>query len=391
MGRGEGRWPGLLRRLRRGALLSAVLLIVAACSGGNLLNDSGPTEPRGRTVPPISVAQVMGLPPGKLADLKTALAVAGGQHDIGIVEGSFQSGTFQLTGDFRTFAENSGVRIVYQWQLRDGDGVLIQTIDGEDNAGLPTGPDPWSAVSTSVLDRIARRTAESMAAKLGQMGYATRLSKLSVPPAEYFARAGPDAHREIDFETLNGPGFENAGLDMSGPVAGTALAANETAPEPSEDDVAKGAAVAEDQKPDQAVADADPAPAPDAAKTAPKGKVAIRAVAVVPVKGSPGPGDAELTAAMRRTLAEAGWPVVSKPQPDAITIVGKVQVAKKGGPQQAVQVSWVVKTPDGKMLGDVKQANQVPSGALDKGWGQAAAIVAQAAAPGIFDIVQRFR
>ena len=60
------------------------------------------------------------------------------------------------------------------------------------------------------------------------------------------------------------------------------------------------------------------------------GQRQIRAVAVVPVKGSPGGGDAELTAAMRKTLSDAGWPVVSKPQPDALTIVGRVKVAPQG-------------------------------------------------------------
>ena len=33
------------------------------------------------------------------------------------------------------------------------------------------------------------------------------------------------------------------------------------------------------------------------------------------VKGAPGEGNAELTNAMRETLKEAGWPVLSKPRP----------------------------------------------------------------------------
>jgi hypothetical protein len=121
------------------------------------------------------------------------------------------------------------------------------------------------------------------------------------------------------------------------------------------------------------------------------GQRAIRAVAVVPVLGSPGPGDAELTAAMRKTLSSAGWPVVSKPQADALTIQGRVKLADKGGGKQSVAVNWEVKTPDGRTLGDVKQANEIPTGALDGGWGDAAFSVAEAAAPGIFDVVKRYR
>ena len=48
-------------------------------------------------------------------------------------------------------------------------------------------------------------------------------------------------------------------------------------------------------------------------------------------------------------------------------------------------------SPDGKTLGDVKQANDVPRGALDQGWGPAALAVAEAAATGIFDIVKRYQ
>ena len=63
--------------------------------------------------------------------------------------------------------------------------------------------------------------------------------------------------------------------------------------------------------------------------------------------------------------------------------------AKDGG--QDVSVRWEVQTPSGGQLGDVKQANRVPAGTLDAGWGDAAFAVAEAAAMGIFDIVKRYQ
>ncbi len=378
-------------------MLAALVILLASCSGTSVLTDTAPTEPRGKTVPPVAISQVTGLPPSKLADMKAAMAVAGGQRDIGIVEGNFQSGAFTLTGQFRTFAESSGVRVVYQWQLRDAEGVLVQTIDGEDNAGVPTGSDPWAAVSPSVIERIARSSIESMAAKLAQLGYATRLSRLHVPPAEYFAMASPDAHREVDFETLNGPGVAMADLDAETappevPEASTAF----VEPIPGEGEMAKAvAALSADGReaaapPDETEVAGVSKPPKPAAKTKDAG-TQIRAVAVMPVKGSPGGGDAELTAAMRKTLSAAGWPVVTKRQPDALTIVGRVKIDDKTSAQQSVSVRWEVQSPDGKTLGDVKQANSVPRGTLDAGWGMAAFAVAEAAASGIFDIVNRFQ
>ncbi len=385
-------WLDKLQPFRFGALMAVLVFLLASCSSASLLNDSSPTEPRGKTVPPVSLQQVTGVPPAKLGDLKTALAVSGGERDIGIVEGNFQSGSFTLTGQFQGTIQNSGVHIVYQWQLRDADGVLIQTIDGEDNAGLPAGSDPWSAVSSAVVERIARRTTEAMAKKLAELGFATRISALYVPPAEYFVLAGSDAHREVDFETLNGPGMESAGLDMVAPPEDPAMAAAFTEPQPNEALMAEAAAAA--TKPG-----ADPVPEETETATPPgdaqKGKAAkgvqIRAVAVMPVKGSPGGGDAELTAAMRKTLSAAGWPVVTRRAPNALTIVGRVKVAAKGTANETVSVRWEVQSPDGKMLGDVKQANNVPRGSLDQGWGPAAFAVAEGAATGIFDIVNRFQ
>jgi hypothetical protein len=378
-------WTQAFRQFGVGALLVTVLVVLASCASSPGLQDDT-VEPRGKTVPPVVFHQIIGLPPGKLADLKTALAVAGGQRDIGFVDGDLQSGGFSISGRFQALADSAGVRVFYDWELRDGGGVLIHTVNGEENAGLFTGTDPWAAVTTSVLDRIARSTTQSIAARLSAMGYATRLARLFVPPDDYFAMAGPDANRDIDFETLNGPGMAMAGLDMIA-AADPTLAMAAIDADSGDLDVAQSQPdVAE--PPSKEVAAVAP-PKPSGPVRTEDGKTEIRAVVVMPVKGSPGGGgDAELTAAMRRTLTAAGWPVVSQPRPDALMIVGQVKVANSG-PEQAVSVRWEVKSPDGKKLGDVNQANRVPTGALDSGWGQAAFAVSEAAAMGIFDIVKR--
>lgn len=390
--------------------MTALVLLLASCTGGSTMFNSGARAPQGRTAPPVMFEAVSGLPLTKREELSRAMAATGGERDIGILEGSPQSGSYRLSGQFQAQAEKSGVRVLYRWQLVDEAGAVIQTIDGEDNAGLAVGVDPWSAVTPAVTERIARRSTEAMARKLRDMGYATRVSALTVPPAEYFALASPDAQREIDFETLNGPGMEYAGLDLVAPPEDPALANASTEPLPIEAEMAE-TAIAPDESETRtrvlpraetypetlpetpagtAVAEAGANEKP-AAKSKAGTAMQIRAVAVMPVKGSPGGGDAELTAAMRKTLAAAGWPVVTKRAPDALTIVGRVKVAARGAANQSVSVRWEVQSPDGKTLGDVKQANDVPNGTLDRGWGPAAFAVAEAAAGGIFDIVNRFQ
>jgi hypothetical protein len=188
------------------------------------------------------------------------------------------------------------------------------------------------------------------------MGFATRLGSLDLPPAHTLIAAGPGAKDDIDLETLNGP-------KNIAPASANAAAA-----------------ISDPKVP--------PEPKPGANKS---GKTEIRVVAVLAVQGSPGAGNGELTQAMRHTLKAAGWPVVDKPRSDALVIKGKVDLAKAQGAKQQVAVHWKVETAQGKSLGDVKQANSVPAGSLDRGWGGAAQAVADAAAGGIFDIIKRYR
>ena len=122
-------------------------------------------------------------------------------------------------------------------------------------------------------------------------------------------------------------------------------------------------------------------------KPAPNTK-AIRAVAVPQVKGAPGAGNRELTAAMREVLKNAGWPVRAKPGDDTLTVRGKVKVGHKQKGKQPITLAWVVTDPTGDVLGTVKQANKVPAGSVDQGFGPNAKYVAQAAAPGIFNLVK---
>jgi hypothetical protein len=220
-----------------------------------------------------------------------------------------------------------------------------------------------------VLQRVAAYTAESLSSRLSQLGYATQVGGLP-PPLETYARAGPDADKDIDYETLNGP--------MTPPP--TAMA--EASPAARSNGTAFAAAAAEPTDEHPVVAAAKP----DAA-----GRKQITAVVVLPVSGAPGSGNDDLTKAMRQILEEAGWPVLIKPRDDTLTISGRVKVGPARGKSQNVALAWTVKTPDGKTLGTVKQANDVPQGSLEGSWGDNALFAAQAAAGGIYDLVKKYR
>jgi hypothetical protein len=191
---------------------------------------------------------------------------------------------------------------------------------------------------------------------------AGRQTALVSPPWEAFVKAGPGAEKDVDLETLNGPGAQ--ALPPPAAVAETALL-----PESADD------------KPEKA---------PPISKPNKKGTV-IKAVAVPQVAGGQGSGHRDLTKAMRQVLRDAGWTVVHAAAADAITIRGKVSVGKAAAAKQTVRLSWVVVAPDGKVLGTISQANDVAAGSLAKGWGENARFATEAAAEGIFKLIQSYR
>jgi hypothetical protein len=345
-------------------LLLVAGLVLASCGTGGGSRPFAKVDggPDGKSVPPISLTEVAGLPESKLQPLKDALAAAAGKRDMAIVEGAFDGEGFGLSGNFQILPDPGSIRLAYSWTLTDKAGAVLHTIAAEETVPGTASPDPWTFVTPAVLERVAAYTSESLSSRLAQMGYATQVGGLP-PPRENYAMAGPGAEHEIDYETVYGPG-------RAAPVSAAADAPLNVSriPEAPED----SNLTTRDDKQN-------------------RNRHQIRAVAVLEVEGASATGNSELTAAMREALALAGWPVVARPRKDALTIAGKVALGPKDGERQKVDLAWSIASPDGRVLGTIKQANSVPSGSLDGGWGDTAIYATQAAATGIFDLVKRLR
>ena len=188
----------------------------------------------------------------------------------------------------------------------------------------------------------------------------------SHPPLDHLAQAGAGAEQEIDYETLHGPGT----APLSDPVADL---------EPSTPEAAPAETLSE-----------PPSASDSEAQSASPGQ-SIEGVAIAGVKGAGKTGNGELAKALARVLTDAGWPVKQGPGDNVLTIQGEVSLSEPTGEAQKVALRWTVKAPDGRVLGAVDQANDVPAGSLDAGWGEAADHAAMAAAQGIFDLVDKLR
>jgi hypothetical protein len=129
--------------------------------------------------------------------------------------------------------------------------------------------------------------------------------------------------------------------------------------------------------------------------TAPARPVAMTRMTVLKVAGAPGDGSTMLTRAMESALRRAQVDVGSGGESGGaagaagrLVLAGKVDVGPPKNGAQHVQIVWAVQR-DGKEIGRINQENDVPAGTLDKGWGDIAFIVADAALPGIMALLER--
>lgn len=117
-----------------------------------------------------------------------------------------------------------------------------------------------------------------------------------------------------------------------------------------------------------------------------------RWIAVFDIDGAPGDGRISLRRSLAFELKKLGFRVVESDIRGAapIVLLGAVTTGKadKNG-NQRVEIMWTVLAPDGRVLGSIKQANDVKAGSLDHSWGITAALAARAATPGIAEIIRR--
>ena len=113
-----------------------------------------------------------------------------------------------------------------------------------------------------------------------------------------------------------------------------------------------------------------------------------RSLAVDSITGSPAEdGDAALRQTIAYALKTAGVRVVERKAADSLLLEGAVLTSRLDEALQHVKVTWRVKLPDGTLIGEVSQENNVPTRLLTRVWGEIASTVAQNAAPGIAALV----
>lgn len=113
-------------------------------------------------------------------------------------------------------------------------------------------------------------------------------------------------------------------------------------------------------------------------------------LAVRAVTGAPGDGGSALTRAMDVALRRVHVAMAEKAEDrEAFVLTGKVELSPPAAGRQQVKVRWALLGADGREIGRIDQENAVSAGSLDGPWGDIAYAVANAAAPGVAQLILR--
>jgi hypothetical protein len=109
---------------------------------------------------------------------------------------------------------------------------------------------------------------------------------------------------------------------------------------------------------------------------------------LLPVRGAPGDGNDSLTARMRDSLGDNGILAQEVADGAGFAADGRVNVVPVGRGMQRVEILWIISRRDGQELGRVLQMNEIPSGLLDRHWGDIAFAAAAEAAGGVQRVIE---
>jgi hypothetical protein len=105
------------------------------------------------------------------------------------------------------------------------------------------------------------------------------------------------------------------------------------------------------------------------------------------VNGAPGDGDVALSREVGKLLAQSGARLSTTPEPGALFLMAQVSKTP-GANSDRIEIVWRVEDASGESVGQVTQANDVPSGMLDNAWGEDAIYAAEGARDGIMELLE---
>lgn len=175
-------------------IATGLALALAGCgSSGSLLGSSDATNPAvtdtGATalaVAPagrLAVAPVIGPPEPVAKPLQSQLAAALEKQKVGITKTPAEKADYTLRGYIVSAKDKASTKVSYIWDVTDAAGKKVNRITGEELVAGAPGKDPWSAITPDVMQKVADKTAVSVATWMSaQAGPAAPVQAVNAPP-----------------------------------------------------------------------------------------------------------------------------------------------------------------------------------------------------------------
>lgn len=106
------------------------------------------------------------------------------------------------------------------------------------------------------------------------------------------------------------------------------------------------------------------------------------------VTGAPGDGDSSLPRDLSHNLSTASLDVVNNAKDADFTIAGHVETSPAGRGEEVVQLTWIVRDSNGRLVGRVTQLHELTPSDMSPYWGDVAQAATQQAAAGISNVIQ---
>ena len=130
---------------------------------------------------------------------------------------------------------------------------------------------------------------------------------------------------------------------------------------------------------------------PDAGGAGPAGVADKVRVRIGRIAGAPGDGNRALALALEGALRERGAKIERDQGSGLWRVDCVVTVARLSATEDRVKLVWKLVAADGKEAGTLVQENPVERGRLGRKWGPIAAFAAEAAADGMWQVLQQIR
>ena len=160
--------------LRTGRALALVLvagLALSACTSRvipPLTFGRAPAErPSANLHAKLAFAPVTGAPSDPVGRLNLAIKQEAAKRNITIVQPGDTTADYTVQGYLSAVGGSSGTVFVFVWDISDRAGNRVHRVSGQESS-TKGAPDPWAAVDNQILNLVALRTVDSIAAWLSR-------------------------------------------------------------------------------------------------------------------------------------------------------------------------------------------------------------------------------